>query len=105
MSNKRQLAIEVLEERIALSALPGILPSSIYLNPTFLTFAAEPAAVQTTQDLAVLKQKYGFGAQASTGLDWQNYVWSWGGLKEKWIKAGDGTWSFLLPQGDLYRWQ
>jgi hypothetical protein len=32
--------------------------------------------------------------------DWFN----WGGQQEKWLKGEDNRWFFILPTGDIYRW-
>jgi hypothetical protein len=29
---------------------------------------------------------------------------NWGGRKEEWLQGTGGTWYFILPNGDLYRW-
>jgi hypothetical protein len=34
-----------------------------------------------------------------------NYYQNWGGLNEKWIVGSGGQWYYLLPNGQLYRWQ
>ena len=33
-----------------------------------------------------------------------NYNTNWGGKKEKWVKGSDGSWFFILPSGELYKW-
>jgi hypothetical protein len=40
-----------------------------------------------------------------TGTLTYNSVWdNWGGRGEKWLQATDGTWYFILPSGELDRW-
>jgi len=33
-----------------------------------------------------------------------NDHFNWGGLDEKWLKGGDGSWYYITPNGDLYHW-
>jgi hypothetical protein len=33
-----------------------------------------------------------------------SYLTNWGGLGEKWLRAADGCWHFLTPDGTLYQW-
>jgi hypothetical protein len=52
----------------------------------------------TAQSLAyVLNQQDGF---FTDGNFWQNY----GGRNEKWVQGSGGQWYFVLPGGQLYRW-
>ena len=34
-----------------------------------------------------------------------DYYENWAGQQEKWIQDGEGTWHYLLPSGDFYRWE
>lgn len=97
--------VECLETRVAFSVNAGLDLSGVYLNPTLLTTAFVPAPVHGGQDLYALDQRYGLSAQVIDDLEWQNYHWGWGSLNEKWVRGDDGSWFYLLPQGDLYRWQ
>ena len=44
-----------------------------------------------------LDQSYGLRAAGS-------YSHNWGGLGEKWILSRNGDWFYILPAGELYRW-
>ena len=35
-----------------------------------------------------------------TGNDYED----WGGLGEKWLQGRDGTWYYIRPDGELFRW-
>ncbi len=59
-------------------------------DSTTLSVTAEPAASYWDRELGL----------SSTG----NYQTNWGGKKEKWLKGSSGVWYFLLPTGELYRW-
>ncbi|MBM4087911.1 MAG: hypothetical protein FJ276_00560 [Planctomycetes bacterium] len=34
-----------------------------------------------------------------------DYQFNWGGLEEKWLRGADGSWYFVTPNGELYRWR
>jgi subtilisin family serine protease len=52
----------------------------------------------TGQSLAyVLDQQLGLRFQSS-------YSQNWGGRNEKWVQSAANQWYFLLPDGELYRW-
>ena len=44
-----------------------------------------------------LDQSYGLRAAGS-------YSHNWGGLGEKWVSSRNGDWFYILPAGELYRW-
>ncbi|MEE2785784.1 MAG: hypothetical protein VX589_00495 [Myxococcota bacterium] len=44
-----------------------------------------------------LNRRYGLYSSGDLRLDW-------GGLGDKWIRIGYGGWMFMLPNGELYRW-
>ncbi|PQO44102.1 DJ-1/PfpI family protein [Blastopirellula marina] len=33
-----------------------------------------------------------------------NFHTNWGGQNERWLQAADGSWFYILPTGDFYRW-
>ena len=52
------------------------------------------------EDLAVVAvDEHGLYSQ------WANYGENWGGQNEKWLRAADGGYFFLLPDGQLREWQ
>jgi hypothetical protein len=63
-------------------------------GPSGVTLTYSGVAVSPAYALSV---RYGF---YSDGSDHYN----WGGRQEKWFEGAGGTWFFILPSGQLYKW-
>jgi hypothetical protein len=62
---------------------------------------ATPA--QPVIDDAMACDAYGLDQQHELGKA-GSYSLNWGGLGEKWLTSRSGNWFYILPNGDLYRW-
>jgi hypothetical protein len=68
--------------------------------------APEPAADECDGDdgtdlsaeAASLDAQFGFTSDGSYNQDW-------GGLNEKWFSNVSNNWFYILPNGEIYRWQ
>ncbi len=72
------------------------LDASFHADPRLL-HEASSAPVTMPQLAQQLDQQLGL---QSTG----SYSFNWGGHNEKWMRGTNGAWFFIVPSGQLYRW-
>jgi V8-like Glu-specific endopeptidase len=89
--------------RPAEGTLVATLSAEYHADPLLLLEAPQPTGeCGEVDDLATtaatMDSEYQF---TSTG----NYSHNWGGQDEKWITNVSNNWFYILPNGDIYRWQ
>ena len=76
--------------------LVGQLDAAAYATPAALHDAA--SAPSNLPQLA-------YQLDQQLGLQFAgNYFQNWGGTNEKWMRAGDSSWYFITPAGQLFHW-
>jgi V8-like Glu-specific endopeptidase len=86
--------------------LVDTLSEAYHADPMLLIEAFEPAADECDGDdgtdlsaeAASLDAQFGFTSDGSYNQDW-------GGLNEKWFSNVSNNWFYILPNGEIYRWQ
>jgi hypothetical protein len=90
--------------RLVLSAPAGAHPGV----PFTITVTARDAYghdATGTLTYAATAQSLAYVLTQQTGpLTYASAYDNWGGRGEKWLQAGGGQWYFILPSGELYRW-
>jgi hypothetical protein len=80
------------------SADPDSLSDSETFTITIGTVTAPPPPADPVAELAyALDQQYGFEAAASEYVNFR-------GANEKYFRGSDGSWYFVLPEGEVYQW-
>ncbi len=79
-------------KNLTTSTLVVTLNSSYWEDPAFLCDASDRAIVLQ------LDTQYSLVPGSST------YQFNWAGQNEKWFKANNNTWYYILPTGQLYLW-
>jgi hypothetical protein len=91
--------------RPAEGTLVDTLSAAYHTDPMLLLEAPQPSAegcggddTDLATEAAALDAEYGFTSNGS-------YNQNWGGVNEKWFSNTSNNWFYILPNGEVYRWQ
>ncbi|MGC6417569.1 MAG: S1 family peptidase [Bradymonadia bacterium] len=83
--------------RPVVGELLGTLNADYHANPGLLHDAVNPNGDDLATVAADLDDTYRFTSNGS-------YSTNWGGLNEKWFSNANNNWFYILPTGEVYRW-